>query len=139
LAYYIQDETWSQFCRALVHVFRQRPEADPAPTLDIVGNILLGRCLDVLGGTMRIPPNLAHAIPIATLLSDFLRAVQSNETSSHLARTLEKRLAAEDQWRPLLDPLRSILAGRRDPELATGLDPGNAEIIYTLLGHLTLP
>lgn len=94
--------------------------------------------MDALDGNVHISPELVHAIPIAGLLSRFLHAVQSNEPSAVLARTLEK-LAEERKWQQLVSPLRKILTGDRDPQMVFGLDPDNTAIISTLLGHLAAP
>jgi tetratricopeptide (TPR) repeat protein len=135
LSIYAADQSWSQFSRALGHVLHRRPEAAALP-LDIIDQILLRRCTDALDGSVHIPPELALAMPIAGELSRVLGAAQNNEPSSALSRTLEQ-IAEHEQWRQLLNPLRRILAGDRDPGITAGLTPANTVIISTLLGHLT--
>ena len=135
LPIYETDQNWSQFSRALNHIFRQSPEATAIP-LDVIDQILLRRCTDALDGTVHIPPELAQAIPIAGELSRVLHAAQNNEPSSNLARALEE-IAKYEQWHQLVKPLRIILSGNRTPEITAGLTPANTVIISTLLGHLT--
>lgn len=135
---YAENPSWSKFSHALAEVLHQRPVAGTAMTLDIVDQVFFRRCMDALDGNVHISPELVHAIPIAGLLSRFLHAVQSNEPSAVLARTLEK-LAEERKWQQLVSPLRKILTGDRDPQMVFGLDPDNTAIISTLLGHLAAP
>ena len=80
----------------------------------------------------KIPPELTSAIPIAGVLSLVVQAAQNNQSSPDLARTLEE-LAAEEQWRQLVSPLRKILTGDRAPQMVTGLTPADKTI------HLDTP
>jgi hypothetical protein len=137
LAAYAGDESWSQLSQALGHAFRQRPDAAAAMPLDMVDTILLRRCMEVLEGVLRIPPELAYAMPISRVLAEVLFAAQKGQVSPALARTLEK--LEEEQWQPLLSPIRKILAGDRDPQITSRLDHISTVIITTLLGHLNAP
>lgn len=135
LSVYADSADWSQLGRALGHIFHQRPEAAAAVILDDMDAVLLRRCTDAFQGIVQIPPELACAMPVNNVLAEVLFSAQSGKTSSALARVLEG-MAGDPEWEPLVGAINKILAGERDPRMASGLDPGSAAITAALLGHL---
>lgn len=135
LADYADSQDWSQLSQALGHIFHQRPEAVAAESLDVTDAIMLRRCTDALNGIVRIPSELAYAMPINNVLAEVLFAAQNGQTSPGLARMLES-LAGQKRWQPLVSTIQNILAGNRDLQVTAGLDQASAAIITTLLGHL---
>jgi tetratricopeptide (TPR) repeat protein len=138
LGQYSGDRSWSQFSTALAHVLRGRRDATRHVALDAVDRILLRRCLDALDGSVYIPLAMADAMPISGFLSTFLQAAMNNEPTTELGRGLEE-LAGIERWRPLVEPLKGILAGSRNLNMISGLDSGNKPIISTLLRNLDVP
>jgi hypothetical protein len=138
LSDYAEDADWSQLSQALGHVFRQRPKAAAAVAMDETDAILLRRCTDSLDGIVQIPRELAYAMPLNNVLAEVLFAAQNGQTSRALARVLEN-LAEKEQRQALVSAIHKILAGERDPQITSGLDPASALIVDTLLGHLATP
>jgi hypothetical protein len=133
-----QDPEGTGLHHAVEHVFYQRYVQAASVPLDVADQIMLRRCLDALDGSAAITAALVEAIPLAGFLSEFLKTIQDGGTGSRIRRNLEN-VVTQGKWQPLAGPLRGILAGRRDADLAAGLDPVCAAVVSALLAHLSLP
>lgn len=133
---YADSQDWSLLSSALEHVLHRRPEAATSVPLDVTDAILLRRCTDTLAAVVRIPAELAYAMPINNVLAEVLFAAQNDHTSPGLARILEN-LAGQERWQPLVSRIQRILGGDRNRQLSAGLDQTSTVIITTLLTHLS--
>ncbi len=136
-----EDSTdWAALANVLARIKAgDRYDPNLLTGLDGVDTLIATRALDALAGKVPVSPVLGPAIKFGTMLCDLVFAVAHDDpTQAELARG-NLKIAATNGHPMLAAALTRILAGDRNPDLASELDdPFERDVVKTVLHYIPL-
>lgn len=136
-----EDSTdWAALASVLARIKAgDRHDPDLLTGLDGIDTVIAARALDALAGKVTVSPVLGPAIKFGTMLSDLVFAVAHDDPTMAEHARGNLRIAATNGHPMLAAALTRVLAGDRNPGLASELDdPFERDVVKTVLHYIPL-